>query len=360
MSERVAQLRARLAQENLPGILLLKPDDVGYLSGFSGSTAALLISPERSIFITDSRYTIQAREECPGFEIAITSGGSGAYDTTIEEQARSLGAAELAVEAEYLTLKRFSQLAEKLQGITLKPVDDLVAPLRWVKDAEEIEAIRAACAIVDQAFEAILPVLRSGITEREAAAELEYRMKKLGSEKAAFDTIVASGWRSALPHARPSDKPLEAGDLVTLDFGARVNGYVSDLTRTVVLGPATERQREVYGVVLEAQLAAIAAVRAGAEGNAVDAVARDIIKARGFGEYFGHGLGHGIGRICHDHQALSQTSTVKLQAGMAVTIEPGVYIEGWGGIRIEDDVLVQETGGEILTHAPKRLIELPV
>ena len=185
-------------------------------------------------------------------------------------------------------------------------------------------------------------------------------MKREGAEKEAFDTIVASGARSAHPHGRASSKPLEAGDLITFDFGARIGGYNSDLTRTVVLGAANARQREVYEVVLEAQLAALAAIRAGAEAKAVDAVARDLIAARGYGENFGHGLGHGLGRTVHDHTGFSTRSTVVLEAGMVLTVEPGVYLEGWGGVRIEDDVLVTHEGCEILTHAPKHLIEVPV
>ncbi|MFN3649348.1 MAG: M24 family metallopeptidase [Armatimonadota bacterium] len=359
MTPRLQRLRQVLAEKELRGALITDAGHVGYLSGFTGSTAALLVLPERAVFITDSRYTAQAARECPGFELAQTSSG-GTYQDAIAEKAKELGATELAIEGDLVTVSQLEKLKEKLEGVELKPVEGLVAELRRIKDAEELASIRVACGIVDRSFEFILGLLRPGVSEREIAIELEYFMKKSGSEKEAFDTIVASGHRSALPHGRASEKLLEAGDFITFDFGARVGGYHSDLTRTVVLGSATERQREVYGVVLEAQLAALDAIRAGAEGKAVDAVAREIIAGRGFGENFGHGLGHGLGRHVHDHPALSPLSTVTLEPGMVVTVEPGVYLDGWGGVRIEDDVVVTETGCEILTSAPKQLIEVPV
>jgi Xaa-Pro aminopeptidase len=359
MANRIDKLRAQLPQHGVPGALILDPKNVGYLSGFTGSTAAILVSAERAVFITDSRYSVQAERECPEFELAITP-GSAAYAEAIAEQVGSLGLADLAVEGDHVTVSQFASLGEKLAGVRLKPVSDLVGVLRQVKDEDEIGHTRAACQIVDRAFDYLLTILKPGVLERDVAIELEYFMRKQGSEKEAFDTIVASGARSALPHGRASEKPLEEGDLITFDFGARVRGYCSDLTRTVVLGRANDRQREVYRVVLDAQFAALGAIRAGVDGKAVDAVARDLIAARGHGEHFGHGLGHGLGRDVHDHQALSQRASVMLQAGMVVTVEPGVYIEGWGGVRIEDDVVVREGRCEILTHAPKHLIEVLV
>jgi Xaa-Pro aminopeptidase len=354
---RVNQLREELRRREVPAALIMHPENVGYLSGFTGSTAALLITADRALFITDSRYTLQAGRECPGFELAITQ-GSGQYADRIAEEAGKLGVQEVAVEADYLTLAQFEQISKKLEQLELKPLADLVAPLRRVKDREELDRIRAACALVDRAFDYLLTLVKPGVSERDVAIELEYWMKKHGSEKEAFDSIVASGVRSALPHGRASEKLIEAGDLVTFDFGARVGGYVSDLTRTVVVGRFTEKQREVYDTVLQAQEAAIAAIRPGANGKDVDQVARDLIAAAGYGDHFGHGLGHGIGRTVHDHVALSQRSELTLAPGMVVTVEPGIYIEGWGGVRIEDDVLVTENGREVLTHAPKHLIEV--
>lgn len=361
MSVRLQRFRERLRQHELPGALLLEPINVGYLSGFTGSTAALVITQERARFITDSRYAVQAQQECPDFEVVVL-GDSGGYNEKIQEELRTAGTASLAVEADYLTLERFDQVRGNLEGIDLRPVVGLVTALRAIKDAEEIALIRQACGLVDEGFEYLRTILKPGLMERDVAAELEYFLKKRGSEKEGFDTIVASGWRSALPHGRASEKLIEAGDLITFDFSARVGGYYSDITRTVVLGTATDRQREVYHVVLEAQLAALGAIRAGMEGKAVDAVARDLIRDRGFGQYFGHGLGHGLGRVVHDYPArmLSPKSDTVLEPGMVVTVEPGIYIEGWGGVRIEDDVVVTADGCDILTSATKELIEIPI
>lgn len=361
MNSRLDRFRARLAEQSLPAALVLEPINVGYLSGFTGSTAALLVTSEQARFITDSRYAVQAQEECRACEVVLL-GDSGGYNEKILDEIRRSGFAAVAVEADYLTVERFQQLQGKLEGIELKPVPELVSALRSVKDAGEIALTRRACALVDRGFEFLQTILKPGMAERDVAIELEYFLKKSGSEKEGFDTIVASGVRSALPHGRASEKLLEAGDFVTFDFGARVEGYHSDITRTVVLGRATERQREVYHTVLEAQLAALQAIRAGVEGKAVDAVARDLIRERGFGEYFGHGLGHGLGRTVHDFpaRALSPKADTVLQPGMIVTVEPGIYIEGWGGVRIEDDVVVTEDGCEILTHSTKELIEIPV
>jgi Xaa-Pro aminopeptidase len=277
----------------------------------------------------------------------------------VAAEVKELGRAVLGVEGDTLTVNHFRKLTTDLEGIELRPTEDVVEILRQVKDEGEIDLIRAACDIVDRAFEFILTLVRPGIPERDLATEIEYFMKKAGSEKEAFDTIVASGARSALPHGRASEKLLAAGDFVTFDYGARVGGYHSDITRTVVLGTATDRQREVYQVVLDAQQAALAALRPGMTGKEADLVARDLIAARGYGDAFGHGLGHSLGRHVHDGGGLSQRIDMTLAAGMVLTVEPGIYFEDWGGVRIEDDVVLRETGAEILTHAPKELIEIP-
>ena len=339
--------------------MILDPVNVGYLTGFTGSTAAFLVTADRAAFLTDPRYTAQAATQCRGFELATTD-GSGGYDPAIAKVAGQLGITSLAVESDFVTLTRFQQLEKAMPAISLQPTAELVGPLRQIKDAEEIAAIREACALVDRGFSYLLTAIRPGLTEREVAADLEYFLKRSGSEKEAFDTIVASGPNSALPHARPGNRALEPGDFITFDFGARVRGYASDLTRTVVLGTATGRQRELYEIVREALAAGTAAIRAGAGGKEVDAAARDQIQARGYGEHFGHGLGHGLGRVVHDHVAFSQRSQLVLAPGMVLTVEPGIYLDGWGGVRIEDDVLVTETGCEVLTTAPRELVEVPV
>ncbi len=232
--------------------------------------------------------------------------------------------------------------------------------MRKQKDSPELAAIRAACALADRGFEHLISLIRPGVSERFLALELDYWLKRHGSERTAFEIIIAAGPNSAKPHAHPSERLLEVGDFVTADFGAVVDGYLSDLTRTVVVGVATEKQREVYATVLAANRAAVAAIRAEASGMTVDKAARDVIAERGYGEYFGHGVGHGLGRLVHDHPGLSPKFDTKLEAGMVLTVEPGIYIEGWGGVRIEDDILVTPTGAEVLTHANRELLELPV
>lgn len=358
MSEpRLLRLRARLAGLECPAALIQNPESVRYLTGFSGSSAVLAVTGDRALFLTDSRYRTQAREECAGVEFRLIASSAGYADATAE-LVRELGSQVVGFEADFLTVSGLRELQEKAPGITLRPLDNLVLPLRRIKDPEELRRIEAACAIADRAFARLLPQVRAGAVERELAAELEYLMKREGAEREAFETIVASGVRSALPHGRATGKRLEAGDLVTFDFGARLEGYCSDITRTVVVGRATDRQREVYGVVREALAAATAAIRAGADARTVDAVARDLIAARGFGAHFGHGLGHGLGRAVHDHPGFSPRAELTLEAGMVLTVEPGIYIEGWGGVRIEDDVVVTADGCRVLTGTERELMEL--
>jgi len=345
-----------MAELPLPAFLVTQTDNVGYVSGFTGSTAALIVTESDAVLVTDSRYTVQARRECPGFAVRQTEMTQGLMER-VAADVKAMGLTSLGVEGASITVKQFAGMTNALEGVELRPTEEIVEKLRLVKDESEISRIREACGIVDRAFEFILTLIKPGIRERDLAIELEYFMKKAGSEKEAFDTIVASGARAALPHGRASDKLLEIGDFITFDFGARVGGYHSDLTRTVVLGPATDRHREVYQTVLDAQLAALAALRPGMTGKEADQVARDVITARGYGENFGHGLGHGLGRQVHDGGGMSQRIDLTLEAGMVMTVEPGVYLEGWGGVRIEDDVVIRDGGAEILTHAPKELIE---
>lgn len=358
---RIQLFRERMAAVGASAVLIQRPEDVGYLSGFTGSSAVLLFTSEHALFITDSRYAVQASAECPDFEHVVLSGGAG-YDQTVAARARTLGVRKLCVEGDYLTLSRFQALKENLGGadpIALDPAADMVMPLRMIKDEDEIAVFREACLMADRALEHILTWIRPGLTEREVALELEVHMRRAGAEKEAFDTIVASGVRSALPHGRASDKLLEAGDFVTMDFGAKHRGYHSDLTRTLVLGPATELQKQVYQTVIDARDAAFALIRDGAAGRAVDAAARDVIRDRGYGDFFGHGLGHGLGRVIHEGPPmLSPRSELTLRAGMIATVEPGIYIPDWGGVRVEDDLLVTESGFEFLTHSTRELIEV--
>jgi len=251
-------------------------------------------------------------------------------------------------------------MKENLCVDTWVPLKGDVDALRQIKSEEELEYLEKAEAIGDLAFEKILTILKPGMTELEVAAELEYQMKKAGAENFSFSTIVASGLNSSMPHAIPGEKKLEEGDFVTMDFGCTYKGYCSDMTRTVVLGKASEKQKEIYNTVLKAQLAALDAIKAGVTGKSVDKVARDIITEAGYGECFGHGLGHSVGLFIHEEPRLSPAGETVLEENMIETVEPGIYVPGFGGVRIEDMVAVTKDGCKNFTHSPKELIEIPV
>jgi Xaa-Pro aminopeptidase len=315
-----------------------------------------VLSGDKALLLTDSRYTDEAKRTVKGARVHIVVGAKTAALKDFSEltgRNRRFG-----FDPATTTLAVLEQIRKTLPGCLLVPAEEVLAELGWVKDPDEIALIQKAVDISDVAFERILNIVKPGIRERDLAAELEYQMMMLGSEKAAFETIVASGYRSAMPHGLATAKKLQKGDFVTFDFGATVDGYVSDVTRTVVVGKATARQKQVYGTVLKAQLAAIRKMRHGASGKAVDKAARDIITAAGFGKNFGHGTGHGIGIEVHTGPGLSPRLDPKLKAGNVITVEPGIYISGWGGVRIEDDILVTRTGHKVLNRAPKKLLEL--
>jgi Xaa-Pro aminopeptidase/Xaa-Pro dipeptidase len=257
-----------------------------------------------------------------------------------------------------LTVSSRDRLQQSLSKTLLIPAASLVKELGWVKDASEVASITKAVAISDKAFDKILPMVKPGVRESELRAELEYQMAMLGSEKPAFESIVASGYRSAMPHGVASHKKLQKGEFITFDFGAVVNGYVSDISRTVVLGKANQQQKKIYDLVLRAQMAGIKRVKAGIMAKSVDEACRQIINKAGYGKNFGHGTGHGIGFYIHVGPRVSGASSDKLFPNNVITIEPGVYLPGWGGVRIEDDVVVTKTGGRVLNKAPKKLLEL--
>lgn len=355
--ERLDRAWRKLADNELQAFLISSKDNIRWLTGFSGSSGVALLTPDAVHVFTDSRYTIQAAEEAPGAVIHISS------EAPVKQAAALLNEARLspaAFESNVLTVDEHRQLQEGAPEVKLAGLTSLIAPLRAVKDADEISRLQKACEITDAAFTAIQPFLKPGVTELQVLRELVYVLSGNGAEKESFDSIVASGPRSALPHAHPSERLLAAGEPVLLDFGAQYSGYTGDITRTLFLGSATPEFRKVYTTVLDAQLASIEAIRPGVSGKDVDAIARGIITEAGYGENFGHGLGHQLGLNVHDGPALSPKSEIVLEEGMVVTVEPGIYIEGWGGVRIEDDVVVRSDGPELLTSSPKRLIELPV
>ena len=344
------RLRAFLEAEKVDGIFIKGDSSIRYFTGFTGGESLLYVDAGRQVIITDSRYTLQVQQEAPECELVEHHRGFW------PEAAKLPTSRNLALDGDYFSYTEQQALAAALPDVSWKNVN-LVA-LRQVKLPEEMQKIRRAIAISGEAFEQLLPHIRAGRTEMDLAAELEYNMKKLGSEKPSFDTIAASGVRSALPHGKASGKVVEKGDFLTFDFGAVFEGYCSDITRTVVIGKAAPWQKEIYDVVLRANLLGEEVLRPGLTGIEVDGRVRDYISSRGYGAYFGHGLGHGVGLDIHEKPVLNKSNNAPLPAGAVVTIEPGVYLPGRGGVRIEDTVLVTGTGCEKLTSVDKALKEL--
>ncbi len=351
------RLRAALQGASVDGLIVSHPDNVGWLTGFTGTYGRVIVTPKDAVFITDSRYTLQAEEQVSGMPIRWFRSPTDSNEF-VAEQVRSIGASRIGFESANTTYAEWERLAQKAAGIEIYPVADLFGPLRMVKDPDEIEKVRQACALADAGFQHVLRMVQPGVTERDIELDLEFYIRRQGAE-AAFPFIVVSGERSARPHGHASDKALAPGDFLTLDFGARVDGYNSDITRTVVVGKATERHREVYAAVLEAQVASIEAMRPGVAAKDVDRQSRELLAKHDLAQYFGHGLGHGLGRVVHDTGRMSASSEDVLAPNQVWTVEPGVYIPGFGGVRIEDDVLILDGGVEVLTKSPKELLELP-
>jgi Xaa-Pro aminopeptidase len=349
--DRLERARQRLTEERLDALVVLKAENRTYLTGFTGSAGIAILAPTRALLLVDFRYVEQAGVEAAGWTVLRAGNlleGLGALLT-------DAGAVRVGLEADAVTVAQWRKL--ETAGRELVALEGLDR-LRWRKDPDEVDLIGRAAQIADGAFTEILPEVRPGVREDELAAELEYRMRRAGAERAAFETIVASGPRSALPHGRASDRRLRRGDLVTFDFGAAVGGYHSDCTRTLVLGPASAEQRTIYALVRDALEAAEAAIRPGMTGRQADALARERIAAAGYGDAFGHGLGHGVGLAVHEGPTLSPREEAVLPAGAVVTIEPGVYRSGWGGVRVEDLVVLEEAGPRRLGGLPRELLEL--
>ena len=354
---RLAALRDALARADLDALLVSSLANVRYLTGFSGSNALLVVTAKDCFLLTDARYATQVEEEVGG--AATVRIESTNLWTGLWAQLGTLTSVErIGFETMHLWHRDFARLLEKGARWSWRPTTDVVETLRAVKDAGELAHIERAVAVAEAALRRTVPMLHAGLTETGVAGILERHLRDAGSEAFPFPTIVASGPRSAMPHARAGDRVLEVGDFVLLDFGAVTAGYCSDITRTFVLGRASDEQREVYDIVREANLRASGALRVGMTGMAADAVARDYIAARGFGEAFGHSLGHGIGLEVHEEPRLARVVESPLAAGTVVTIEPGIYRAGWGGVRIEDDVFLSVAGPRVLTGFPRDLHEL--
>lgn len=353
VAPRLAAVRRRLQDEGLDALYVQSAVNRRYLTGFTGSAGLVVIGRERAFLLVDFRYVEQAKVQAPSFEHVKLQDDPEDLIRLLREQ----GFKRVGFEAEHLSVHDYQELTAHAPEIEWVPTVKWVEAVRGIKDAAELAAIQRAVDLADAAFTYILSFLRPGRTEKEIAFELETYMRRSGAQGIAFPTIVASGPNGALPHAVPTDRKLAVGDLVTLDFGCVVDGYASDMTRTVAIGRADARARELYDLVLRAQRAGVAAVRPGRLGKEVDAVARGIIAEAGYGEYFGHGLGHGIGLEVHEEfPRLNKKGEVELAPGMVCSVEPGVYIPGWGGIRIEDLVVVDPDGCRVLTRSPKDLI----
>jgi len=340
-----------LADNDLEAFLVTSLENIRYLSGFTGSDATLLLTKDEKYLLTDSRYTTQAWGETQGYSIVeYVKKVQGIVDVIMERHLSRVG-----IESQHVTYALFSDLTAKLDKTELAPLDDQIRTARVRKDASEVQSLKEAVAVAEKALQTRLDLIKPGIAEGELAQEIEFEMRRLGAESMAFETIVASGYRGALPHGRASEKKLQKGDLVVIDFGARVDGYHSDETCTVFLGRPTKEQRKVYSVVKDAHDRAISSIRPGLPFTEIDRIAREYIKQQGYGPHFGHGLGHGVGLAVHEEPRVSFDSPGVVETGMVFTIEPGIYIPDWGGVRIEDMVLVRRGGCEVLTQIDKSL-----
>ncbi len=348
------KLRKKREGPCVDALLVTNFTNVSYLTGFTGDDSYLLISKDRDFILSDERYTTQLGEECADLEHSIRGPGKKMLPS-VSRLLTQLKVSQLAVEADSMTLALHAGLTEAAEPCSLVPTRGWVEALRMIKDREEIARTRVACDQARRAFEVVRASLTLEMTELEVAADLEYQARRFGGKCMSFPSIVAVGARAALPHASPTTQKIGAADFTLIDWGVDEGLYVSDLTRILVTGKISTKLRKVYGVVLKAQLAAIKAIRPGVTCEAVDRVARTIIGKAGYGKQFGHGLGHGTGLEVHEGPRLSQGQLMVLAPGMIVTVEPGIYLPGWGGVRIEDDILVTRTGHEVLTSVPKQL-----
>lgn len=351
---RLQKLRTSMADRGLDGILVCQPENRRYISGFTGSSGCLLVSAKEAVMATDFRYVEQARAESPDFTIVQTKRELGDWFPGLMSD---LGLQKLGFEAGFVSFDSHQKLNEAMKtaqiGLEFVPANGLVEGLRAVKEPEELALITKAVQLGDAALEEAKGLIYPGMTEKEAAWEIERLLRQGGSEGVAFDIIVASGPNAALPHARPTDKKLGTGQPVVIDMGARIGGYCSDLTRTLFLGGAGDTMQKIYDIVLKAQIGAIEGVQSGMEGAQVDRLARSVIEQAGYGDSFGHGLGHGVGLAVHELPTVGPSSNGTLSNDMVFTIEPGIYLPGEGGVRIEDIIVLEDGKARVLTRARK-------
>jgi len=354
--KRLRKLRTSIAEKRLGALLLSQPENLRYISGFTGSSGWLLISEQNTILATDFRYMEQAKGESPYFEIIRIKGELRDW---LPGLVSDLGWHKLGFEANFISYEVYHKLSEAIKtkqvNLELVPTTGIVEQLRSIKEPEELGFITKAVKLVDAAFEQAKAIIRPGITEKEAAWEIEKILRQEGSEGIPFEIIVASGPNSALPHARPTEKTICAGEPVLIDMGARISGYCSDLSRTLFLGKADKTFREIYNMVLKAQATAIEGIESGMNASQADRLARSVVEQAGYGDAFGHGLGHGVGLAVHEFPRLGPSSSDSLADGMVFTIEPGIYFAGQSGVRIEDMVVLENGKAKVLTKASKDL-----
>ncbi len=353
--DRIVRLRRLMKAEGLESLLVTRREDVRYLTGFTGSAGSLLIASGRPCLITDFRYQVQAGKECSGITILIQKKD---FYTALKEAVERMGIPVLRFEESSLTVEALKKLGK--EAIRTRGHHDVVAQLRQRKDGQELFRLRTAVRRAESSFNELRKYIKPGVTERELGLKLEFLMREKGARRAAFDTIVASGGNGAMPHASVTNRRIRKNDFVTIDFGAEADGYFCDITRTVCVGRPTPKQREIYETVLSAQNAAMKAVRPGIACKAVDEAARDVIRRAGHAEHFGHGTGHGIGLMVHEGPSISPLSKNTVEKDMVFTIEPGIYVPGWGGVRIEDMVLTNDKGMALMTTLPRELEQLTI
>lgn len=345
------KLRALFAEKEIDALLITNPYSRRYMTGFTGSAGLAIVSKNDAVFITDFRYTEQAADQIKGFRIVMQE--KSAIDEVAKE-VQAMGIQRLGFEKEDMSYGAYT-LYDEFVKAELVPTAGLVEELRIVKSEEELVILQQAADIADATFEHICGYIKPGMTELDVANEMEFFMRKQGATQSSFDTIVASGVRGALPHGVASDKVIEQGDMITLDFGALYNGYISDITRTVAVGEPSEKMKEIYDIVLQSQLLGVEKIGPNMTGREADAIVRDYITEKGYGKEFGHSTGHGIGLEVHENPSLASRSETILVPNMCVTVEPGIYLPGIGGVRIEDDLVITADGNRRLTKSSKEL-----
>jgi Xaa-Pro aminopeptidase len=350
--KRLARLRKTMQHAGLPALFVTNSYNREYLTGFTGSSGYVLVTQDQAFLLTDFRYTVQAAEQAPQYEIVEHA---PKVEATVSELLNKIGIRSLGFEQQHVSFATHATYAAALSGIELVPTDNVVERLREIKDDYELQIMQEAADLADLTFTYILTRIKPGVTEQQIALDIEMFIRQNGGTSTSFDTIVASGERSALPHGRASERVIGMDEFVKLDFGAYYKGYCSDITRTVVVGKPSAKHKEIYDIVLEAQLTCLAGLKPGITGKEGDALARDVIERYGYGANFGHSTGHGLGMEVHEQPRLSKLSNQVLEPGAVVTVEPGIYLPGFGGVRIEDDVVITDSGIRILTKSTKEL-----